>query len=65
MLSNKGLVIIFLVLLAIFLLIRIFILYGKESTPIPTQEQRIEQKLDSLTNRVIYLQKLVEDEHQF
>lgn len=72
MLSNKGLVIMFLVLLAIFLLIRIFILYGKESTSIPTQEQRIEQKLDSiiirvdsLNNQVIYLQKLIEDEHQF
>lgn len=72
MFSNKGLVIMFLVLLAIFLLIRIFILYGKESTPIPTHEQRIEQKLDSiiirvdsLNNQVIYLQKLIEDEHQF
>lgn len=72
MLSNKGLGIMFLSLLAIFLLIRIFILFGKESKSIPTKEQRIEQKLDSiiirvdsLNNQVIYLQKLIEDEHQF
>lgn len=65
MFSNRGLVIMFLSLLAVFLLIRILILLGTEPKVIPTHEQRIEQKLDSLTNQVIYLQKLIEDEHQF
>lgn len=65
MFSNRGLVIMFLSLLVVFLLIRILILFGAEPKVIPTQEQRIEQKLDSLNNQVIYLQKLIEDNHQF